>query len=234
MPKNTVSPSLTTVVELPVADALYLARAGIAAVSKDDITPVITGVRLSAEGGLLKVLATDRFRVHRAVAVLEGDVSFEPVNVPSSAWRWLIANAGFFGRGLLDPLLRIEIVRKEAAKPSPLPAGSLQLPEGSVTVTIYESTDTDGPFVALHTQLVPGGFPEGVEKLLDDAIATDPDASDAGTVDLDFLAKCRPLASYRGEKPKVKFVAGSNPTKPGQVVVTYSQGQALIAKALDR
>jgi hypothetical protein len=221
---------LATVLEIPVQEALYLARAGVAAASKDDITPVITGVQLSAENDVVKVLATDRYRVHRATVTVEGAGTFEPVNIAGSAWRWLVSNANFFGRGILQPVVKFDIIRDEAATET---AHGLRLAGGQATFTVHESDADEADFVGYRSSLIAGMFPARVENLLDQAFEQESDATDSGTVDLDLLAGCRALASYRGEKPRIRFVPSAGSQKTGQVLVAYKNGAALIQKGTE-
>jgi len=234
MPVKTkiADPLAKVTVDLPLGDALYLARSGVAAASKDDVTPVITGVLLSAEDGVVKALSTDRYRVHRATLAVEGVGSFPPFLVPEKALRWLIANASFFGRGFLPPTVRWEFNPTEEVAPSATGSGT-PAPGGTVTTWILESGSDELGHLSHRTNLIAGNFPSGVEKLMDDALAAEAVSGDQGTLNLDFLAGCRALASYRGEMPKVRFVAGANPSKSGQALVIYRQGVALIQKGND-
>lgn len=232
MSKTTIPDLLPRVaVTVPISDALYLARAGVAGASKGDITPVITGVLLSAEDGVLTALSTDRYRVHRATATVEGVLTFPPFLIPAKAFRWLIANASFFGRGMLPPTVTFELEATEATKPNPNRSGTPS-PGGVVTITIRENGG-DAAHLQHKTSLIAGNFPSGVVKLLDEALVAEPQKGDTGLLNLDYLASCRALASYRGENPRVWFVAGSNTAKSGQAVVAYKHGAALIQKAMD-
>lgn len=221
-------PLTKVTINLPISDAKYLARAGLAAASRDDITPVITGVLLSAVNGHVKAVATDRYRVHRATAAVEGVEDFPPFLIPGSALRWLVSNAAFFGRGMLPQTVTIEL--EPTAERVENPTGATASPEGKVTLTIREGDFEGASFVAHQTALIKGNFPP-IEKLLDDALGATPDASGTGTLDLDFLAKCRALANYNGEKPKVYFVVSGKGS--GQALVVYKHGEALIQKGRD-
>lgn len=214
--------------DLPIADAAYLARAGIAAASKDDITPVITGVLMSATDGVVKVVATDRYRVHRAKLAVEG-AELTPFLIPRKALAWLDANKGFFGR---PRSLIVEPVATFDFEPGEYPMSShstgIPAPEGTFTVTIRENSTDDASQISYRTALIKGNFP-GIESVLDAAIAAE-DATDTGYLNMDFLSGCRQLADYRRENPRIRFVK-TNEAKAGQVVVTYSRGVALVQMA---
>lgn len=234
MSKPTVADALRTSVEIPASDALYLARAGVAAASKDDVTPVITGVLLSATDDAVKIVSTDRYRIHRAIVTVEGVGSFDPILIPSKALRWLIANTSFFGRGMLPPIVTFDATRTSLAERPP--AGGLRLAVGTLTITIRENSADDADFLSYKTDLINGSFPIAVERLLDEALLQEADTTDdAGTIDLDFLAGCRALAGNRYEKPHVRFVPAPDGAraKVGRVLVSFKQGQALIQKATE-
>lgn len=217
--------------DLPLSDALYLARAGVAAVSKDDFTPVVTGVLVSASEGFVRVLSTDRYRVHRASVAPEGSVpTVEPFLVPAKALRWFIANASYFGRGLVPPVARW-VFEPTEQRPELKSTSGTPTPGGLVTLAIRETDDAG--VLSLRTEMIAGIYPSRVSELIDDALASKSVADDSGTLDLDLLAGSRALAGYRGERPKVRFV--SNGTKAqGQALVVYRSGVALIQKGSEQ
>lgn len=51
--------------EVSAQDALLIADGALPAVSKDDVTPILTGAHFSATGDRVVVVSTDRYRVHR-------------------------------------------------------------------------------------------------------------------------------------------------------------------------
>lgn len=157
-------------VEIQTADLKWLCSAVLPAVSRDEVTPMICGAVLSAEGGVLKALATDRYRVHRATSKVEG-LKLEPFYVSRRMLQWIR------------------------------------------TVSFTDS---------MH----PGNFP-GVERLIDAAEAAEPVADLGGGVNVDLFRGTAALAGYRGEMARITNIR-SSPEKPGQVLVHYKNGVALV------
>lgn len=230
MPETTIAPEApptTATLTLPVADALYLARAAVAAAGDDEVTPILCSVLISAADGVVKVVSTDRYRVHRATASIE-DAQLPPYLLPREALSWLVANAGFFGRRTIFPVT-VGFHFEPTDYPETKPAGrAIPAPGGIVTISITEGETAGADQLSYRTQLVRGNFPP-VEDLVDEAIKAD-DIADDGFVNLTFLSKSRSLASYANQNPRVRFVGRGN--KPGQVLVIYPNGVALIQKAV--
>ncbi|KQT75379.1 DNA polymerase III subunit beta family protein [Microbacterium sp. Leaf436] len=79
--------------------ARYIASAVLPAVSRDDITPVLTGAHFSMEDGQLRVTSSDRYRAHTVIVRPNDRVPKElDVIVPRQALTWITKNAGVFSR----------------------------------------------------------------------------------------------------------------------------------------
>lgn len=227
--------SVATTLSLPVADAVYLAKAGLAAASKDDITPVLTGVVLSATDGVVKVIATDRYRVHRATVDSEG-AELAPFLLPQRALRWLVANASFFGRPrqvLVAPIVTFTFFPKEWPDASKAATGVIPAPSGSLTISIVENGGDNPDAVSVTTELIQGNFPP-VEVLLDEALAAE-DVIEETTVNLDMISGARALARDRYEFPVIRSVRrGGGDGRSGQMIVVYPSGVCLVQRNSDR
>lgn len=223
--------SVATTLSLPVADAVYLAKAGLAAASKDDITPIITGVVLSAADGVVKAVSTDRYRVHRATVESAG-ADLAPFLLPQRALRWLVSNASFFVRPrqvLVEPIVTFTFFPQEWPDANKVTPDVVCAPSGSLTISIVENGGDNPDAVSVTTELIKGNFPP-VERLLDAAIAAD-DVSERTPVNLDLLSRSRVLARWRDEQPVIRTVkTGADRNKSGQMLVVYPSGVCLIQR----
>lgn len=212
------APPTTVTLTLPAREALYLARVGASAASTDWVTPVITGARLSAEDGVVTVVATDRYRVHRARVSVEGG-SLPGVILPRTVLDWVIANATFFKRAA-EPVVTFDLG---------LTASKASFPGGSVTVTVRQSEGVTSDSVSFKTALTEGNYPP-VERLITAALEAPHVASDE-FVNLGFLHKARSIG-VGDEMPRMRSVATSSIAgKAGQALVIYQRGEALIQKS---
>lgn len=223
----------TTKLTLPLEDALYLARAIMPAVSKDDVTPILTGQMWTVTPEKITAVATDRYRVHRAA--IEGDFgkASGAFLIPRKSLEWLVKNATHFGRRsqfLVDPQLTIEFEVTEPAVPNKL-TDSTPMPAGFVSLSIAENESTDAQTLTLRSALIKGLFPP-VADLIDSALEAD--SSDPGVVNLEFVGGTRALASDRMEGGRVRFVKNSKVNgKGGQMLVQFRRGIALIQQQND-
>lgn len=220
---------MNTELQIPAVILKRLARAALAATSNDDVTPVITGAVLSAADGQVTTIATDRYRVHRAHARLDGLPDFDPVLIPRRALSWAVTNSSFFGRGgLVDSIATINVELNAEQPPATKDTRPTICPRGQITITVLQANIEGAERVSYTADLIAGNFPP-VHTILDAALAAEPIAY-KGLFDLDFMSKARALASYPGERPDIRFTS-NNDTKPAQIVVTYSEGAALIQGA---
>lgn len=213
---------------LPIQDAVFLARAGLGAVSKDDVTPIITGVLLTVANEEATVLSTDRYRVHRATRVVPEAAELPPMLLPARALRWLVANAGFFGRAsrlLVDPVVTFTFYPKPLEDPS---KGSLPCPEGWVTIMIAEHRNEGASELSLSSKLIKGNYPP-VGRLIDEALAKKGEPAD-GRFDMAHVTNVACLVEDRSERPEIRFV-GASEKKPGQALFLFRSAVGLIQMA---
>ncbi|UAJ78350.1 hypothetical protein IT072_13895 [Leifsonia sp. ZF2019] len=212
---------------MPLADLLDLVTAVAPAVSNDFITPVITGALFTLDKGRITLMGTDRYRVHRVRGDYKGSPSGTFI-VPQAALKWLTKNAAFFGRrrisDLLQPWARIDF------RFEPISAGltgtMIHCPRGTVTITISEPVATDAASITYTLPLIKGGFPP-LHELFDKAESLEPVAA-AGAIRMDLLADTKRIARDKWEAGKFKVVQPNTSGKPGQFLVQYERGEALL------
>lgn len=212
------APPTTATLTLTAEDAVYLARVGASAASKDRITPVICGALLSAGDGVVTICATDRYRVHRARLNVDG-AALREVILPRPVLDWIISNAHFFGHR--SPLKPIVVLGFDFTDPTN--------PAGTVTVTVREHESDAADVLSYRTSLTAGNYPP-VNNLIDPALNA-PDVTDDGYVNLSYLSKARALASDSYEKPRIRSVKTNPQAVSGQMLVIYERGVALLQKA---
>ncbi len=142
---------------MPAPLALYLAKATLAAVSTDDVTPVITGVHLARHGKALRATATDRYRVHEVTleaATTHGKAD-ESVLLPSSAFRWI------------QRAMRI-IAPRKSDRVSTTVTISTRISD-QLTRALLTINTADGDSMTLDTATIKGNFPP-VYRLIDAAV----------------------------------------------------------------
>lgn len=208
-------------IRIEARHARYLATALLPAVSRDDITPVLTGANITLEGGKLRASSTDRYRVH---SVLLDAIEHEDIRedwsaiISHAALTWISKNAGVYLRrnGPLAPVVDFHFF--ESAK-----AGRSQ---PRVEITIREDAEADLDQISLRTELITGNFPP-VHRLFDDARAAELVAGEA-SLDLSFLASVRAPNDGSTRFPQIRFTAGKN-NKRGVVHISYGpHAEALI------
>jgi hypothetical protein len=210
-------------IALPALDARYVFSAVLPAISKDEVTPLICGALVQVEDGRLKVIATDRYRIHRAYAGADLPDT-EPFVVPRRLVQWIATHANHFGRSIFEPTVQLDVTRGDL--PEQKASGSaIPCPSGTVTVTVREQGDK-GDILAFTTPLSPGNYLP-VERLLTVAEGKDADGN-SGRVNPFMLRGTSALARDRNETATLRMVKEDNPNRSGQVLITYRDGSALI------
>ena len=203
-------------------NARLFVNAALSAASTDDITPVICGAHVSIEDGMLRVTATDRYRVHTAlIDTMKAPKELDAI-IPRTALMWLRSNEAHFGsRGLDEQRISIDV------KPHPdTPQGS-----GALIVTVLDTELADSASVSwsgLHTR---GHFPP-VRRLLESARNAESTTA-TPLLNLSYVAKVQQLARNHVHPIRVKFTASDNPNKPGPVYFSVeADGGGVVAEAL--
>lgn len=192
---------------MPAHAARYLAKAMLAAVGRDEVTPVLTGVHLAREGHALRATVTDRYRCHEVTldAARTTGRADESVLVHHSAFTWILRTLAIVAprRKIDDATVTIKTRKVEEVT--------------QVTITI----DVSGyDSVALTTRAIAGNFPP-VNRIIEAAQNAKPFTGPVA-LNVGFLAKFDAL------KPG-PYLAGhfhhsahaERPNTPGPVLVTY-------------
>lgn len=206
---------------MPVRALRDIVAAALPAVSKDEITPVLTGALFTLDAGRLTIIGTDRYRVHRVRGRYEGSRTGEFL-VPRGALEWVIKNAGFFGRThYIDPVARIDF----AYEPDTVPERS---PKGTVIITLSEHDGADAKAISYSLPLIQGKFPP-VHRLIEKADVATERLRVQLERRLDLLTDAKKIARDLWEGGEIRIVqpnTGGN--KPGQILVAYENGEALL------
>ncbi|GAA4176411.1 hypothetical protein [Gryllotalpicola koreensis] len=194
----------------------YLAEASLAAIDKTEwATPILLAAHFEVEKGRVRALATDRYRVHEAFAETKKAAKPHELLIHHSELSWVVTtmrqNRKAFGGH--DPVATVvtEFADEKAA---------------TVTITI-----SGGDLALSRTaKTVAGNFPP-VWKLLDQARAAEI-SSEPKLLKLAFLNKARALSLDGAETPRLTFTKGTNPNKPGVVILDFENAGKVYATAL--
>lgn len=204
---------------MPAHLALYLADAVLAAVSHDDMTPVITGVQLTRHEGGLRALATDRYRVHEvtlADAKTTGKADESPI-MPAAAFKWLKRTMPIVAPRRLD---------RDAATVN-ITIGA------SAAVSIITASGDAASFI---TSTIKGNYPP-LHRLFEIAEKAERWTGDVSYKPT-FLGSLAALLPDRDcTQPRLKQTAGGLTdgevaTKPGPILATAGDGERITARAL--
>jgi len=197
-----------------------LVDVALSATSRDYLTPVICGAHVSVEDGKLRVIATDRYRVHTALIEansIDGDVD---AIIPRAALEWLAKNRTYFGSSRRD-LHRVHIDIG-----APFKDGVKQVP-GALSVLVSESEADDADCVAWNGRHTLGNFPP-VMKLIEAARESAP-APIAPLLNLAYVGSVSRLARHAQAPVRVKFTKSENPNKPSPVYFAVEGSDGAIA-----
>ncbi|MFF9565772.1 hypothetical protein ACF1AJ_20655 [Leifsonia sp. NPDC014704] len=196
----------------------HIVAATLPAVSKDEVTPSLTAALFTLDAGRLTLTGTDRYRVHRVRGKYNGSKAGEFL-VPRDALEWVVKNAGFFRRrSTVEPVARVDFAYE---------LGAFKSPGGTVTITLAEHEHAGAPSLSYSLPLIQANFPP-VHRLVEKALELTPEPC-SGHVSLDLLADAKKIARDRHEGGNLRIVQ-PNPgsTKPGQMLVTFEFGEALL------
>lgn len=173
--------------EVAAHDALLIADGALPAVSKDDVTPVLTGAHFALDGNHVVAVGTDRYRVHRvrvAMGAQQNAAALDAI-VPAHVLVWLGKVAGkLYTRSPVADRVVFEFEQPEEGD-----SGA-----GSVTVTVHaELSDETAQIRAL---LIKGRFPP-VGRLID-GIKKLPDATTPRLLAIRFLTDVQKAVGRHG------------------------------------
>lgn len=136
--------------ELTAPEAKLIADGCVPAVSRDVVTPVLTGAFVRIEDGDVVAYATDRYRAHRVRARIKAQRAGKHLGaiVPRHVWVWLGKAAGrLYPGGPVAQRVVFEFQQREAGDP---------VTSGSVTVTVHA---VGGGSAQIQAPLIAGNFP---------------------------------------------------------------------------
>ncbi|KAA9133733.1 DNA polymerase III subunit beta family protein [Microbacterium caowuchunii] len=165
---------------------LWAARAVLPAVSKDDVTPVLTAAEWSVKGDVAVLTATDRYRVHQ-VTVPVSEASEGEFLMPRVQLDWIRRNANAYR----SPLARVRVSWSEPEEGAPVAS---VLGSGVIRAEVVFGTDE----LAMQRRPVKGVFPP-VARLFPEGAAEAGEMAEVYGMNPDFLADLRGLRKGRHE-----------------------------------
>ncbi|UCR89284.1 DNA polymerase III subunit beta family protein [Mycetocola spongiae] len=203
---------------LPSADLKWIVDGTVVAASRDDIAPSICAVRWVVTEKELRLVATDRYRMHTATLPIQGAPAPAEFTAPLSLMQWVQRNARAFWREWPKVGENVAPVKVEFDPETGLIAFEVLTPNAGVALR-------------MSGEAVKGNFPSML-TLLASARESEPFAGPVG-LKPKFFGDLGKLAQ-RDDTPKM--VLTSNPTsdsKPGPVIFTYAgTGGDVYAEAL--
>lgn len=193
--------------------ARYIAGAVLPAVSRDDVTPVLTGAHFTIEEGQLRVTSTDRYRAH-TVMVRPNDRAPKELDVivPRQALTWITKNAGMFSR----------------SRSPYTPVVRMRFTEERVSISVLEHGESSGSGVdevAYSTSVIKGKFPPVIRIIVG---ARDAETEPVeGNLRTDYLASVSAI-SDGVRAAHIKFTKGGKNGLPGPVYLRSGVAEAII------
>ncbi|RLP73656.1 hypothetical protein D9V32_14085 [Mycetocola tolaasinivorans] len=191
----------------------------VAAASSDDITPVICTVQWMLEPGELRLVATDRYRVHTAVVPV--DYVGEPVSFLASRelMIWLQKNATTFER-----------LYRNRAPVSPAPSATAPVvvsftspspdsPTDAGTIGFTVMSPEPGGSLSRSEAAVRGNFPP-VLRLIEDARKAEFYPSEF-VLKTKFMTDVGKLAQSPTDEPRLRSTKSEATSKPGVVLLSF-------------
>lgn len=184
------------------ADQLYwAARVALKAASKDNITPVLTGVYFRVEDGSATLTATDRYRVHQA-AIPAKDAPDGEFLMDRHQVEWMLRSVHRPARLYRDQLVRITWEGGALAPGQSPEARSPRRTAATIQVDVLGHNADDAPVFSYKAHGIPGDFPS-VTRLFPDLKSDDELLSEFG-FSPQLVADLRVL-SHPGSPDPLKF-----------------------------
>lgn len=204
--------------------ASYLVDVALAAASRDDVTPVICGAHVTVEDGRVRIVATDRFRVHAAIVdAVDADDDFEAI-IPRDALLWLKKNGSYYGSSGREGQRVTMLVGKHRD------GIRLQKEAGVLQITVAQSDAPDAPSIQWNGTHIYGNYPP-VIKLIEEARQAESVAA-TPLLNMSFVGAARAISPDHLARVRMKFTAGKNADKPGPVYFSAEDGIDITAEAL--
>lgn len=214
------------IIELDRRGARYLVDVALSGASKDDITPVICGALVEVTASSIRVTCTDRYRAHTALLTFKpGDKALPDFEFifPRSALEWLSRNLNYFGSYKADAQRIIIEVTPHDLSDTPHRAGAL-------AIRVVQNQEHGSPSVSWTGKHTLGNYPP-VIRLISEARDAEPIAA-TPRLNLALLAPAVKLQRESGEHPDFKFIASTNPNKPGPLYMSWKSGGKVYAEAI--
>lgn len=190
-----------TTITIEAGAARFLAEALLPAASKDDVTPVLTGIHLSIENGKLRGLATDRYRVHAVLIDIVGEVPEDlDALIPRAVMTWIVRATGAYTGRRSNPFKPVVIIEVNDDNTRAL-------------IRVRQDAEADLEEQTITTPLIKGNYPP-VMRLIEAARTAE--AATGAEAMLD-LAKLTQLKALGDTAPVIRFTKPTSGTKEGVV-----------------
>lgn len=179
---NTKKNTLT----VPAHNLRWALGAALAAASKDDVTPVLTTVQWTISGGKIRLIATDRYRVHEAIIDAPKGTTEGEFLMHREQAAWLLANNHKPARVFRDQVIRVTWTDADGDKPARVTAEVLAHEGDGAPAFIYTADSVKGNFPPVRGLFAKAAEGEGPRL---ESVALSPS----------MLTGLSHLAYYRGE-----------------------------------
>lgn len=205
-----------TTFTLPADDLKWLVDGVTVAASRGDISPVITGVHWVVSGDEVRLIATDRYRVHTAILPVSGAPAPAEFTAPLGLMVWLQRNARAF--------------RKEWPSPSTGPVRVTFVPDTGV-ITFEVLTPNESVSLKMSGASAQGVYPP-VLRLFEAARKAEPWTA-AIALNPKFVGDVGKLGKAMHAAPRMSLTVGGREGVPGPALFTYAEeGREPFAEAL--
>lgn len=225
--KKTPAPSTNGgEIRLTRAAAEWLIRGALAAVAKDDVTPVLEAIHWTVEGGRVTVVATDRYRVHQLHTQIDDTTISGSFLMDARIAKRLVTSWHTPRSAYRDQLVIIRWTDADAVLPKTHVGRIPRRYIGTVGFEILaDAQDPESDRISLTSTQVRGTFPP-VTKLFDEP------AEDAGAevlrdiaLNTYFVDATKWLNDVHGA-PMRFTMPRANDKKPRPVVISNISGTA--------
>ena len=188
-------------------------RGALAAVSKDDVTPVLCAVDWTVEGRHVHLVGTDRYRVHETIVPRPKGAASGNFLMDRRQAAWILANAHRPARSYPEQQIRVIYTEGTPTK------------AGRNAVEVIASAAADAPVFRYDADAVRGNFPpvQRLFKPADTEAATE--SVDMVGLDPRYLASMQHLVGYKGE-PLVFSIPKPGEKKHSPMLVSNVAGTA--------
>lgn len=200
-----------SVVRIRRDELVYALQVALAAVSKEDITPVLTGVHWTVECGKVTLIATDRYRVHEATVRGLDNEDEGSFLMQAAQAKWILAQKHMPLRAFPDQYVEIEWFEIEG---SPM-----------ITTRVVATEFGGASAFSFTTDGIKGNFPP-VARLFPEKQDVDAPRAPFAGLNPNFLGALKVMQRHSHEPVKIWFPPASDVQKLAPIIIEANDGAA--------